>query len=69
MVAHRYGDDARQVGAELARGVKNVGLVYIYVTGVSRHAVIKSVAKGMVVGRVKGGGDIVVGGGDGGVGP
>lgn len=69
MVGHRYGDDARQVAAELAGGVKNVGLVYIDVTGVSRRAVIKSVAKGMVVGRVKGGGEIVVGGGDGGVVP
>jgi len=66
MVGHRYGDDARQVAAELAGGVKNVGLVYIDVTGVSRRAVIKSVAKGMVVGRVKGGGEIVVGDGDGG---
>jgi spartin len=46
--------------------VKNVGLVYIDVTGVSRRAIIKSVAKGMVVGKVKGGGEIVVGGGDGG---
>jgi len=62
MVGHRYGDDARQVAAALAGGVKNVGLVYIDVTGVSRRAVIKSVAKGMVVGRVKGGGEIVVGG-------
>lgn len=69
IVGHRYGDDARQVAAELAGGVKNVGLVYIDVTGVSRRAVFKSVAKGMVVGRVKGGGEIVVGGGDGGVVP
>jgi spartin len=67
VVGHRYGDDARQVAAALAGGVRNVGLVYIDVTGVSRRAVIKSVAKGMVVGRVKGGGEIVVGGGDGGV--
>lgn len=69
MVGHRYGDDAREVAAELAGGFKNVGLVYIDVTGVSRRAVFKSVAKGMVVGRVKGGGEIVVGGGDGGVVP
>ncbi|TKA65609.1 hypothetical protein B0A55_09901, partial [Friedmanniomyces simplex] len=47
----------------------NVGLVYIDVTGVSRRAVIKSVAKGMVVGKVRGGGEVVVGGGDGGVVP
>jgi spartin len=69
VVGHRWGDDAGQVAAELAGGVKNVGLVYIDVTGVSRRAVIKSVAKGMVVGKVKGGGDIVVGGGDGGAVP
>ena len=40
---------------------KNVGLVYIDVTGVSRRAILKSVAKGMVVGKVKGGGEIIVG--------
>jgi spartin len=67
VVGHRYGDEAGSVAANLAGGVKNVGLVYIDVTGVSRRAVIKSVAKGMVVGRVRGGGDVVVGGGDGGV--
>jgi spartin len=67
VVGHRYGDEAGRLTNDLAGGVKNVGLVYIDVTGVSRRAVIKSVAKGMVVGRVKGGGEIVVGGGDGGV--
>ncbi|KAF2813152.1 uncharacterized protein BDZ99DRAFT_517438 [Mytilinidion resinicola] len=67
VVGHKYGPDAGSIAADLAGGVKNVGLVYIDVTGVSRRAVIKSVAKGMVVGKVKGGGEIVVGGGDGGV--
>ncbi|KAI9719374.1 MAG: hypothetical protein M1812_003445 [Candelaria pacifica] len=67
VVGHRYGDEAKGVAANLAGGVKNVGLVYIDATGVSRRAVVKSVAKGMVVGRVKGGGDLIVGGGDGGV--
>ncbi|KAB8338953.1 hypothetical protein FH972_021893 [Carpinus fangiana] len=66
IVGHRYGPDAQKVAAQLAGGVKNVGLVYIDVTGVSRRAIIKSVAKGMVVGHVKGGGQVVVGGGDGG---
>lgn len=66
VVGHRYGPQAGSITADLAGGVKNVGLVYIDVTGVTRRAVIKSVAKGMVVGRVKGGGQIVVGGGDGG---
>lgn len=67
VVGHRYGNDARQIAAEVAGGVKNVGLVYIDVAGVSRKAVLKSVAKGMVVGKVKGGGEVIVGGGDGGV--
>ncbi|KAK4626829.1 hypothetical protein CLAFUW4_04670 [Fulvia fulva] len=66
VVGHRYGQEAGSITAGLAGGVKNVGLVYIDVTGVSRRAVIKSVAKGMVVGKVRGGGEIVVGGGDGG---
>lgn len=66
MVGHRYGDEAGSIAAQLAGGVKNVGLVYIDVTGVSRRAVIKSVAKGMVIGKVRGGGEVVVGEGDGG---
>lgn len=70
-IGHKYGAEAGTLADELAGGVKNVGLVYIDVTGVSRRAIIKSVAKGMVVGKVK---DkkgheqtLVVGGGDGGV--
>lgn len=68
-VGHKWGAEAGSIAGDLAGGVKNVGLVYIDVTGVSRRAVIKSVAKGMVVGKVKGGGQIVVGGGDGGAAP
>ena len=67
VVGHRYGEDAKKVAADLAGGAKNVGLVYIDAAGVSRKAVIKSVAKGMVVGKMPSGGDLVVGGGDGGV--
>ncbi|KAF2713620.1 hypothetical protein K504DRAFT_371532 [Pleomassaria siparia CBS 279.74] len=70
-VGHRYGAEAGSIATDLAGGVKNVGLVYIDVAGVSRRAVIKSVAKGMVVGKVrdKNGHEqtVVVGGGDGGV--
>ena len=66
VVGHRYGDEARDIAANLAGGVKNVGLVYVDAAGVSRKAVIKSVAKGMVVGKMPGGGELVVGGGDGG---
>ncbi len=48
VVGHRYGEEARKVVGELAGGVKNVGLVYVDASGVSRRALIKSTAKGMV---------------------
>ncbi|KAF2677611.1 hypothetical protein K458DRAFT_423868 [Lentithecium fluviatile CBS 122367] len=70
-IGHKYGAEAGSISASLAGGVKNVGLVYIDVTGVSRRAIITSVAKGMVVGKVrdKKGVEqtVMVGGGDGGV--
>ena len=69
VVSHKYGDEAGTVAQNLAGGVKNVGLVYIDAVGVSRRAVIKSVAKGMVVGRMPDGKELVVGTGDGGVMP
>ncbi|RSL50161.1 hypothetical protein CEP53_008899 [Fusarium sp. AF-6] len=62
VVGHRWGAEAGEVSRHLGGGFKNVGLVYIDVTGVSRRAILKSVAKGMVVGKVKGGGEIIVGG-------
>ncbi|KHN99792.1 Spc97/Spc98 family protein [Metarhizium album ARSEF 1941] len=62
VVEHRWGPEAGQVSRNLGGGFKNVGLVYIDVTGVSRRAILKSVAKGMVVGNVKGGGQVIVGG-------
>ncbi|KAI5459772.1 senescence-associated protein-domain-containing protein [Mariannaea sp. PMI_226] len=64
VVEHRWGSEAGQLSKHLGGGFKNVGLVYIDVTGVSRRAILKSVAKGMVVGKVKGGGEIIVGGTD-----
>jgi len=69
VVGHRYGPQAGEVAKNLAGGFKNVGLVYVDATGVSRKAVLKSVAKGMVVGRMPGGQELVVGGGDGGTVP
>ncbi|KUI68112.1 Spartin [Cytospora mali] len=66
VVAHKWGPEAGDVTRSLSGGVKNVGLVYIDVTGVSRRAILKSVAKGMVVGRGADGKEVVVGGGDGG---
>ncbi|KAL2166547.1 hypothetical protein VTG60DRAFT_2514 [Thermothelomyces hinnuleus] len=67
VVGHKWGPEAGEVTRSLGGGVKNVGLVYIDVTGVSRRAILKSVAKGMVVGRTSTGDNIIVGGGDGGV--
>ncbi|KAI5920216.1 senescence-associated protein-domain-containing protein [Camillea tinctor] len=69
MVTHRWGDEAGELSKHLGGSVKNVGLVYIDVAGVSRKAVIKAVGRGMVVGKVRGGGQIVVGDDTGGVAP
>ncbi|KAJ5596805.1 hypothetical protein N7450_003263 [Penicillium hetheringtonii] len=66
MIGHKYGDEAGSVASNLTGGIKNVGLVYIDATGVSRRALLKSVAKGMVVGRMRDGQQVVVGAGDGG---
>lgn len=66
MIEHRYGNEAGSVATNLTGGIKNVGLVYIDATGVSRRALLKSVAKGMVVGKMRDGQQVVVGGGDGG---
>ncbi|KAK0743912.1 senescence-associated protein-domain-containing protein [Schizothecium vesticola] len=68
VVGHRWGEEAGALTRDVGAGVKNVGLVYIDVTGVSRRAIIKSVAKGMVVGHTASGQQVVVGGGDGGTG-
>lgn len=65
VVGHRWGPEAGEMSRHLGGGFKNVGLVYIDVTGVSRRAILKSVAKGMVVGKVKGGGQIIVDDGNG----
>lgn len=65
MVHHRYGAEAGQVAHTVTGSFKNVGLVYIDATGVSRRAVVKGVAKGMVVGRVRGGGEVIVSDGSG----
>lgn len=65
VAAHKWGPEAGEVTRHLSTGIKNVGLVYIDVTGVSRRAILKSVAKGMVVGHVPGGGDLIVGSAEG----
>jgi spartin len=71
VVTHRWGDEAGELSKHLGGSVKNVGLVYVDVTGVSRKAIIKAVGKGMVVGKVKIGNnqtaDVIVGEDNGGV--
>jgi spartin len=67
VVGHKWGEEAGEISKSIGGGFKNVGLVYIDAAGVSRKAIVKSVAKGMVVGKVRGGGDLIVGGGDGGI--
>lgn len=66
MIQHRYGPEAGNVASDITRGFRNVGLVYIDAAGVSRRAVLKSVARGMIVGRMHNGQQVVVGNGDGG---
>lgn len=66
VIQHRYGPEAGNVASDITRGFRNVGLVYIDASGVSRKAVLKSVARGMIVGRMHNGQQVVVGGGDGG---
>ncbi len=46
VVSHKWGPEAGELSQSLGGGVKNVGLVYIDVTGVCRRAILKSVAKG-----------------------
>ena len=65
VVSHKWGSEAGELSRSLGGGVKNVGLVYIDVTGVSRRAILKSVAKGMVVGRTADGEQVIVSGDDG----
>lgn len=67
IVGHRYGPEAGAVAQDLTGGFKNVGLVYIDAAGVSRKAILKSVAKGMIIGRMHNGQQVMVGSGDGGV--
>jgi spartin len=67
VVGHKFGPEAGEISRSIGGGFKNVGLVYIDAAGVSRRAIVKSVAKGMVVGKVRGQGNLIVGGGDGGV--
>lgn len=60
VVGHKYGEEARVVAHNVTGSARNVGLVYVDASGVSRRAIVKGVAKGMVVGKVRGGGQVIV---------
>jgi len=51
----KYGSEAEQLGRQLGQSATNVALVYIDARGVSRKALLKSVGKTAVRGRMKDG--------------
>ncbi|RKF82714.1 putative protein spg20 [Golovinomyces cichoracearum] len=61
VVGHRYGPEAGEITKNIGGGVRNVGLVYIDASGISRRAIVKSLVKGMVVGKLPNGENLVVG--------
>lgn len=61
VVDHKYGREAGQISKNIGSGVRNCGLVYIDATGVTRRAILKSVVKGAVIGKLSDGSNVVVG--------
>jgi spartin len=64
VVRHKYGDDAAQISHGVGSAVRNVGLVYVDARGVTRKALIKGAAKGMLFKAKVGNGDEVILGGE-----
>lgn len=60
VVSHRYGPQAAEISNEIGHSARNVGLVFIDAAGVSRRAIVKSVGRGILVGKMKGGGEVVL---------
>jgi len=50
-VNHKYGAEAGQMATALGGGLRNVGLVYVGVTGIPRKAIVRG-GRGALVGRV-----------------
>ncbi|RKF62544.1 putative protein spg20 [Erysiphe neolycopersici] len=61
VVCHKYGPEAGEISRNIGGGVRNCGLIYIDATGVTRRAVLKSVVKGAVIGKLSDGSNVVVG--------
>ncbi|PLW09847.1 hypothetical protein PCANC_21368 [Puccinia coronata f. sp. avenae] len=64
VVTHAYGAEAGQIAERANHAVRNVGLVYIDARGVTRRAILKSVGKAAVRGRMNDGREIILGSDD-----
>lgn len=63
VVRHKYGDHAAEISHGLGSSVRNVGLVYVDARGVTRKALIKGAAKGMLFkAKVGNGNEVILGG-------
>jgi spartin len=60
-VTHAYGAEAGQIAHRANHAVRNVGLVYIDARGVTRRAILKSVGKAAVRGRMNDGREVILG--------
>ncbi|ODV58444.1 senescence-associated domain-containing protein ASCRUDRAFT_10256 [Ascoidea rubescens DSM 1968] len=52
VIDHKYGNEARDISANIGRGVSSCALIYVDVRGISRRAIIKSVGKGAIIGNI-----------------
>jgi len=64
VVRHKYGDQAADVSHGIGSSIRNVGLVYVDARGVTRKALIKGAAKGMLFKAKVGNGEEVILGGE-----
>jgi spartin len=64
VVRHKYGEQAADISHSFGSAVRNVGLVYVDARGVTRKALIKGAAKGMLFkAKVGNGEEVLIGGG------
>jgi spartin len=65
VVRHKYGDQAAEVSHGLGSVVRNIGLVYVDARGVTRKALIKGAAKGVLFkAKIGNGEEVIIGGGE-----
>lgn len=61
VVTHAYGPEAGQIAQRANHSVRNVSLVYIDARGVTRRAILRSVGKAAIRGRMDDGREVVLG--------